>query len=72
MSGANLEKKLTFVLDDSSLLEDDENSHDLPDFLRLATALALRKRFIAKLTLIALLIGGVAAFLLPNRYTATV
>lgn len=72
MSGANLEKKLTFVLDDSSLLEDDENSHDLPDFLRLATALALRKRFIAKLTLSALLIGSVAAFLLPNRYTATV
>ncbi|MEO8725225.1 MAG: GNVR domain-containing protein, partial [Acidobacteriaceae bacterium] len=71
-SGANLEKKLTFVLDDSSLLEDDENAHDLPDFLRLATALALRKRFIAKLTLSALLIGSVAAFLLPNRYTATV
>jgi tyrosine-protein kinase Etk/Wzc len=38
--------------------------------MHVATALALRKRLIAKITLAATAMGAVVAFLIPNRYTA--
>src|SRR6266446_847881 len=70
MNDNGSERKLTFVLDESELMEREAVS-DAPSVIVLLTAFFLRKRFIAKVTLAALIIGTVVAVVLPNRYTAT-
>jgi uncharacterized protein involved in exopolysaccharide biosynthesis len=69
MSG-NGEKKPASDQDDVSFREKDAAAQDVPGLLDLATALALRKRFIVKATLAAMVIGAAVAFIIPKRYTA--
>lgn len=66
------ERKLTFVIDDDALFNDDkaQGAGDPASFLELATALAQRKWFILKITAAAGALGVVVALLLPNWYTA--
>jgi tyrosine-protein kinase Etk/Wzc len=58
---------MTMIEDDAF----DETGHGNSfTLLEIATGLALRKRFIAKFTLAATLLGVIVAVLLPTRYTA--
>jgi len=58
---------MTMIEDDAFEETGHGNSFTL---LEIATGLALRKRFIAKITLVATLLGVIVAVLLPTRYTA--
>ncbi len=68
------ERKLTFVIDDDSFFENGKGTAaaESGNFLEIATALAQRKLFIAKITAAAAVAGAVVALIIPNRYTANV
>src|SRR5262245_1083607 len=72
MSTTNPEKRLTFVVDDSALIDKEQPAtHSGLTMLDLAAALLKRRRFVAWVILASVAAGVILAFVQPTRFTAT-